>query len=79
MKMHINDWDTSVDKMIMANGNDLFIKNVDKVRRTFYKMSESITDKAIVIKGKLIQTFLSSQIIHNIFKFLNREKEERTS
>lgn len=53
----MNDWETSVDKVIMANGNDLFIKNIDKVRRTFYTPEEPLElNQQISIKGRLFIT-----------------------
>lgn len=53
MKQHVNDYDPSVDKMVLANGNEMFIKNIDKVRRTFYDHQEIVLpNKNIIIKGK---------------------------
>ena len=60
MKQNMNDWETSVDKVIMANGNDLFIKNVDKVRRTFYSPDEPLEfNKQFAIKGNFYQIYLN--------------------
>ena len=48
----INEWETTVDKVIMANGNDLFVKNVDKVRQTFYQAEGGLREStSILIKG----------------------------
>lgn len=53
MKQNLNEWESSVDRVILANGNDLFIKNIEKVRRTFYNMDKPLSnDASIIIKGK---------------------------
>jgi hypothetical protein len=53
MKNHINDWECTIDKMIMANGNDLFIKNIDKVTRNFYQLDGTENSNPISIKGNI--------------------------
>ena len=55
MKQHLSEWETSVDTMIMMNGNNLFIKNADKVRMTFYQKEESFEDAPLIqIKGTVM-------------------------
>jgi hypothetical protein len=51
MKTHISEWESSVDKTILMNGNDLFIKNIDKVTRTFYSLDQTHNSNPIAIKG----------------------------
>jgi hypothetical protein len=55
MKQHLNEWEASIDGMIITNGNDLFVKNADKVRVSFYQRDDSEKlEKPIIIKGNLL-------------------------
>lgn len=72
MKQHLNEWEASIDGMIMANGNDLFVKNADKVRMSFYQREDSAKhDESIAIKGIFI--VLSALLIIMKFKSIHCE------
>ena len=64
MKQNMNDRETSVDKIIVANGNDLFIKNVDKVRRAFYSPDELLEfNKQLARKGSFYLMYVKIKCI----------------